>query len=205
MLTEGTSNKKKFQAMLSSATRNGVKQKDIDASLDWFKKVFKKPITKSDSPQNIIKRASNDVKTNRVLPGNLYIFEYHAITENLPYWDAMPLVIPFNEDKKHFWGINLHYAPPSWRAAIFDKLSVIVNDPIKSERQKQTLIWKEVYKLTQLKAVKPLIKCYLKSQVRSKFVYVEHDKWQLTLFLPLARFQGADDRTVHKQYLRDIK
>jgi hypothetical protein len=43
---------------------------------------------------------------------------------------------------------------------------------------------------------KPCVKHYLTSQLRSRFLYVYPSEWDIALFLPLERFQGASKTKV---------
>lgn len=173
------------------------KQKE---AIDWFKDTFNKSISNSTSANSILNAMPTNQKKSTVKPGNLYIFNYEAITKGLPYWDSLPLVIPFSEDNKHFWGINLHYAPNMFRARILDMISHIINNPLMPEIKKRALLVNEISKIARMPMFQPLVKCYLKTQVQSSFVEVPHDTWEHVIHLPLARFNGASVATVHKDF-----
>ena len=113
----------------------------------------------------------------------------------------MPLIIPVAEDNEHFWGINIHYAPPMFRAKIYDMLKKIVEDEKKSEVAKKAAVRSLTNSLMRNRFVKPLIKCYLKKQVKSRFVEVETKHWEITIYLPLAKWSNnTTDNQVFKDY-----
>ena len=49
---------------------------------------------------------------------------------------------------------------------------------------------------TKFKEFKPTIKHYLDRQVKSRFLLVEPSEWDVALFLPTARFEGASKNKV---------
>ena len=46
------------------------------------------------------------------------------------------------------------------------------------------------------KEFRPCVKRYLTSQLRSKFMYIYPSEWDIALFLPTERFQGASKTKV---------
>ena len=61
---------------------------------------------------------------NRIYPGEMYLFFYDPkMKDILPYYDRMPLVLPFNLVQDGFYGINLHYLPYMMRFNILGALS----------------------------------------------------------------------------------
>ena len=57
-----------------------------------------------------------------VIQGHMYMFEYKAKMQYLPYYDKFPLVYVIKSDKSQFWGLNLHYLPVKKRIAATNKL-----------------------------------------------------------------------------------
>ena len=46
---------------------------------------------------------------DRIYPGDMYLFFYDPkMKDTLPYYDRMPLVLPFSLVTDGFYGINLH-------------------------------------------------------------------------------------------------
>lgn len=138
--------------------------------------------------------------------GGLYHFFYDPLTKNkMPYYDSFPLVIPLTRDIDGFMGLNLHYLPPTYRAAFLDKLMPLVmknsnNDP---ERVKMSY---DILKTTSsLAEFKPCLKKYLNSQVRSKIIQIQPKEWEVALFLPTAIFKGATTEKVYGESLSKIR
>lgn len=204
MISEGQSNKKRFQRNLETASRMGVSTQKLQAASSWMKDFFKNPVSANNSANDIIARTPKSSRKTKIELGSLYMFSYEAITETLQYFDKFPLVIPVNEDSDHFWGINLHYAPPLIRAKIFDAIRDIVEDPHLLPVSKRQKIASFTATLMKQNFIKPLIKCYLKSQVRSRFIHVQFENWEHVLYLPLARFNNVTEKQVFKDYKRTV-
>ena len=67
-------------------------------------------------------RDRESLKDNTVI-GKMYFYFYDPKTkERLPYYDRFPLVIPIEEYKDGFLGLNLHYIHPKSRINLLDKL-----------------------------------------------------------------------------------
>jgi len=49
---------------------------------------------------------------------------------------------------------------------------------------------------TRFKRARPTVHRYLTSKVRSKFVLVEADEWEVALFLPVEKFKKANKKQV---------
>src|SRR5690606_41052373 len=51
--------------------------------------------------------------TNKPVPGRFYLYKYDPKTkEQMPYYDAMPLVLITDVTPDGWYGINFHYMPP---------------------------------------------------------------------------------------------
>ena len=61
--------------------------------------------------------------------GKMYMFYYDAKTKDkLPYWDRFPLIFVLDVRPDRFWGVNLHYLPPLYRAKLMNALYKIQNN-----------------------------------------------------------------------------
>ena len=153
--------------------------------------------------------------------GGLYLYVYKAkFREELPYWDAYPLIFLFNTaplvggkpSGKHFMGLNLHYIRPRERALLMDALNdrLLRNgfDP-NHERFDRNLYSRISYSVLQAAAnhrqFSPCVKMYLKSHVRSSLIKVPGDQWHNVLFLPIARFQKKKDSYVWSESARNTR
>ena len=129
--------------------------------------------------------------------GTMCMFFYDAKTkEKLPYWDKLPVIFIVDVTKDGFYGINMHYLPPFFRAKLMDALYDIVNNKNYDQTTKLQLSYKILSGSSQFSAYKPCFKRYLNSYVRSRFMYISPQEWNLCLFLPLERFQKASTQTV---------
>jgi hypothetical protein len=79
-----------------------------------------------------------------------------------------------------FYGLNLHYLPPTVRARLLD--TVLGND--------STAIPK--------KYIAPAMKRYLFKHVKSRFALVDKPEWEIATFLPTADWNKASATTVYR-------
>lgn len=130
--------------------------------------------------------------------GEMILFEYDAKhKKTLPFWDRYPLVIPVDFGSTYFLGYNLHYMPRPYRKHIVKELQR------QKKRQLSQLAYaKAVYPMLKYLSSEPLIefclKQYLADHVRSKFVQVGEDYWNLAARLPLQEFQKRSSADVWK-------
>jgi len=142
------------------------------------------------------------VNTNRqVRIGDMFFMAYDAkFKDILEYWDAFPLDILLKTDAEHLWSANLHYLSPEYRVVLMTQLlPLIYNDSptirIKIGESIKTLI--EKYPL-----MRPCLKCYLRSHIRSKLLKIETNEVGLALWLPVQSFQKKSAPYVWKDSLR---
>ena len=144
--------------------------------------------------------SQNDRRRNKIMPGRMYMFSYDPkLKATLPYYDAFPLVFPIGPAKDGFLGLNLHYLPPILRARFFDALSELeVNGELQNERTKILMTYNLLASAARYRYFKPCIKHYLYSQLKSSFIYVPPEEWNITLFLPSHNFKKASVDVVWK-------
>ena len=133
------------------------------------------------SPSKMLEKDPDKPRLQRTPQGgNLNMFMYDAKTkQKLPYFDRFPLIFYTGPAPGGFMGMNLHYLPPLLRAKLFDSVQGSNN---------QGAI---IAAASKLKYYKPCIKRYLNKHVKSRFVVVYPDEWNLAIFLPTERFSGA--------------
>ena len=126
--------------------------------------------------------------------GRMSMFYYDPKTKNrLPYYDTFPLVLPLDTFRGGFIGLNFHYLPYGMRFALLQDIqSYATNGKFDSS----TRIGANYNSLKGNKYLKPTIKKYLWSQVRSRFLRVDVNEMALASYLPVAQFQGASLGTV---------
>ena len=104
--------------------------------------------------------------TGRVNFGALNMFIYDPKLKNkLPYYDTFPLVLPIERYRDGFLGINFHYLPYALRARLLSRLDPNANYSA----------------LKNVRLVKPTLKRYLNSNVRSRFRKLEEEDFMTCL------------------------
>jgi hypothetical protein len=135
--------------------------------------------------------------TTKIYPGNMYMYLYSPKTQDeLPYYDRFPLVFPFRVLPDRFWGINLHYLHPRFRAKLMDALYDLTNNKRYDESTRLKLSYSILSRAARLRYFKPCVKQYLKEYRRSNFLYVYPSEWDIALFLPTERFVGTSKAIV---------
>lgn len=144
--------------------------------------------------------------TSRPIIGSMYMYYYDAKTKDqLPYFDRFPLVFPISKVKGGFYGLNMHYLPLQYRAILMDNLYDISTNKRYDESTRLRLSYDVLSKASKFRYFKPCVKRYLTSQMQSRFLYVYPSEWDIALFLPLERFQGARKTTVFKDSRQIIR
>ena len=114
--------------------------------------------------------------TGRVSFGALNMFIYDPKLKNkLPYYDTFPLVLPIERYRDGFLGINFHYLPYALRARLLSRLDPDANYSA----------------LKNVRLVKPTLKRYLNSNVRSRFRKLEEEDFMTAIMLPVQRFRKS--------------
>ena len=103
-------------------------------SLSWYRSTIKTLSTtynknferyikdeKKDRSDPSVDQDSNELR-RYVMQGHMYMFEYKAKMQYLPYYDKFPLVYVIKSERSQFWGLNLHYLPIKKRIAATNKL-----------------------------------------------------------------------------------
>ena len=157
---------------------------------------------KGIKPQDIFRRGGYDrakMTSRKVVYGKMFFFEYDAkYKDTLPYWDRFPLTIFFDFNPPHMIGLNLHYLSPYMRANLMDQLNRYRNGKENDSNTFLRLNWKQ---LSKIREVKPAVKKYLINRVKMA-VQVPADEWDVAIFMPVARFQGASAEQVYKDSKR---
>lgn len=126
-----------------------------------------------------------------IIPGGLYLFKYDPKNKDtLPYYDTMPLVLPFKTAPGGFLGINLHYLPYGLRFKLMGALLSLVRD-ISDPKSRAQVSWNILNNSTKFPGVNACVKHYLSSHVRSQFLNIDNDQWIAASLMPLENFTGA--------------
>ena len=128
----------------------------------------------------------------KTMIGRMYFFYYEPKgKEVLPYYDRFPLVIPMDRGVSGFLGLNLHYLPPKTRLILLHKLSVYATNARYDETTRFRVTYDILKGSARIYEHTPAIKQYLYPQVRSRFLEVTADQWDIAAMLPTAIFRGA--------------
>jgi hypothetical protein len=167
------------------------------AAGDWFRSIVNrtKGQFSDETPKTILSRSENLV--SKSVLGKMYFYSYDPKWKNeLPWYDTFPLVFPIERYPDGFLGLNFHYLPPKHRAILMDQLKMFANNKKYDETTKLKLTYDMLKGFTKIKRAKPTVHRYLTSKVKSKFVLVNADEWEVALFLPVERFRKASKKKV---------
>ena len=178
-----------FDEILSKGIRAGKIPAKEQQSRTWYRDTASK--FKTVNEKSLMRGDTDRIRSQPTI-GHMYMFYYDAKhKETLPYFDRFPMIFPYKKVRGGFMGINLHYLPHILRAKLMDSLYDISSNDKYDETTKLRLSYDILSSAAKYKWFKPCIKQYLTSQVRSRFLYVYPAEWDIALFLPLERFQGA--------------
>ena len=148
---------------------------DRDLSINWYKKKVAELSNKITAARLMRSgRLYNTPKT-----GALNFFRYDPKLKGvLPYYDIFPLVLPIQSAPGGFLVVNFHYLPVPLRMKLFETL----------DKKNFTGSYKA---LKNIKEIKPTIKHYLRSQLKSGFLRLDEDDFAPAIFMPVQSFKKA--------------
>ena len=123
--------------------------------------------------------------------------------KELPYYDTFPLVFPIHVEKDRFTGINLHYLPPNARAILMGHLWSLLQDE-KDGEKRIALSYQVLKSASKYRLFKPCIKTYLYAHVRSRYLFIPAEEWEVALLVPSARFEKASETKVWEDSLKMV-
>jgi len=155
-----------FRQLEIEAFRAGITPR-TQQSIDWFRKKAR-DMFRGRVVSNRKDILEDDLLTLKRRPqtkgpvGGMYMFFYDPkYKKELPYYDGFPLIIMMGPAPGGFYGLNLHYLPPTVRARLLD---VLLGNSNKGIPQKY---------------VAPAMKRYLFKHVKSRFALVDKPEWKL--------------------------
>lgn len=192
-----------FQKIAKMGNASGISDNDRAKARDWYNENAAR-VTKTRNSEFFMDRKNLKKGIDQYSIGRMYMFMYDAKTKDqLPYWDAFPLVFPIEMYNDGFLGINLHYLPPLVRAAVMAELYIeTVNNNNFDDSSRLKINYEKLMRLSRSKFIKPCVKRYLTSHIKSQFYYVEPKYWDIALVLPTERFQKQSKATVYKESTR---
>lgn len=152
---------------------------------DWF-------TNKARSIQNIRSNILDkiDRHSDITVIGKMYFFWYlPKHRDSLPVYDKFPLVFPIERYADGFLGLNLHYLSPSESLSLLSKLKKFAEDKTLTPNTKLNLSYQLLNATKSISSdMRPCIKRYLFSQVRSPFVEIKADEWDKAAQLSVSNF-----------------
>ena len=192
-----------FDDLLTKGVRAGQIPAREQSAREWFR--TRAGEQSRINERTLLKQDPNRL-TSRPLVGQMYMFYYDAKHKaTLPYWDRFPLIFPYKKVKGGFMGINLHYLPLNYRAILMDALYSTTNNKKYDETTRLKLTYQTLDNASKFRYFKPTVKHYLTDHVRSRFMYIYPSEWDIALFLPTERFQGARKTKVFADSRKIIK
>jgi hypothetical protein len=135
--------------------------------------------------------------SDNTIIGKMYFFFYDPKTkDSLPYYDRFPLVIPIDQYRDGFLGLNLHYIHPRERVILLDKLSTTLNNRNYDETTKFRINYAYLSATSKAYEARPCIKKYLFQHVDSRFLEITSNEWDIAALLPVETFQKASKQKV---------
>jgi hypothetical protein len=191
-----------FDEILGKGIRAGQIPAKEQEARNWYRDTAGKFNTVNE--KNLLKQEPDRLRSQPQI-GSMYMFYYDAKHKaTLPYFDRFPMVFPYKKVKGGFMGLNLHYLPHTYRAKIMDALYDVTSNNKFDETTKLQISYGILEKAAKFRYFEPCVKHYLTSQLRSRFLYIYPAEWDIALFLPLERFQGATKSSVWKDSKRII-
>ena len=159
---------------------------DVRKSYNWYREQVSN-LGKNVSGTQLLR---NEKLTSRIVPGNMYLFMYDPKYKlPLPYYDAVPLVLPFKIVKDGFLGINLHYLPYLARFKLLGELNKLTLDKTVNENTRIQISWRILNSSSKYLAATACVKHYLNDHLRSRFLKINYEDWITASMLPVESFR----------------
>tara|TARA_A100001515_G_scaffold88986_1_gene70704 strand:- start:71 stop:682 length:612 start_codon:yes stop_codon:yes gene_type:complete len=196
-----------FDTILQQGVAAGEVPARTRAARDWFRETASSFRT---TPNELLRGAAEaeggSALTGRTFPGRMYTFFYDPKTKrDLPYYDRFPLIFKIKNIDGGFLGINMHYLPPQLRARLMDALYPLATNRKYDETTRLRLTYEILNSATKYRFFKPTIKKYLNSNVRSRYIQINANQWDMALFLPTERFVKKNKNFVWRESRRAIR
>ena len=193
-----------FDNILIQGARQGIIPARTVAAREWYRSAAGK-LMSNISPGVFEKRTDEARKVSSMEFGYMYAFKYDPKTKNdLPYYDTFPLIFPVRMDSDGFLGINFHYLPPVLRAKLMDALYSTLTNKKYDDTTKLKISYSILQSASKYRFFKPMLKKYLRSHVRSQFLEVQVNEWDIAIFLPTESFRKADTGRVWEESRKKI-
>ena len=188
-----------FDNILIQGARQGIIPARTVAARDWYRSAAGK-LTSNITPGAFEKRTDEARKVATMEFGYMYAFKYDPkMKKELPYYDTFPLIFPVRMDSDGFLGINFHYLPPVLRAKLMNALYSTLTNKKYDDTTKVRISYSILQSASKYRYFKPMLKKYLRSHVRSQFLEIQVNEWDMAIFLPTESFRKADTGRVWEE------
>lgn len=137
-----------------------------------------------------------NVHRGGIFIGGMFVYKYDPKTkETLPWWDALPVVIPIEMYDDGWLGLNLHYIPPRMRIKLMEKL-LSFKQRAGSDKAYMRLSYDFLRGALESKLFDPCIKRYLASHLETPLIRVDDEHWEKVAMLPIQEFRYANAQKV---------
>ena len=140
-----------------------------------------------DDVSNDIRNAQAEINDADDNGDDVYFYHPKGV-DTLPYYDTLPLVMPFSEDAETFTGINFHYLPPKVRVVLLKNLMDFATSANVKEDTRLKLQWAYIGGISRYRGVNLAVKKYRKDHVQSQFLFIPATQWFNAVMLPVERF-----------------
>jgi hypothetical protein len=186
-----------FDDILLKGVRSGQIPARTKEARDWYRDQASGIARSKIQEDSFIRQMGADRYENRFRLGHMYMFLYDPKhKDTLPYYDRFPLIFPINRAKGGFLGMNFHYLPLPLRARLMDALYDVTTNDKFDETTKLRASYNILNSTARYKEFKPTVKHYLTDHIRTRLVYINPTEWDIALFLPTERFEGASKTQV---------
>jgi len=193
-----------FDNILIQGARQGIIPARTVAARDWYRSAAGK-LMSNITPGTFEKRTDEARKVSSMEFGYMYAFKYDPkMKKELPYYDTFPLIFPVRIDSDGFLGINFHYLPPILRAKLMNALYSTLTNKKYDDTTKVKISYSILQSASKYRYFKPMLKKYLRSHVRSQFLEIQVNEWDMAIFLPTESFRKADTGRVWEESRKQI-
>lgn len=170
-------------------------KRHTDQSRTWFRQQARKIGARARTSQ-LARDRDRFLAKPRI--GQLLFWNYDPKLKNeLPYYDRYPMAFIVSADSEGFLGLNMHYLPPVARQALFKELLKLrSNKRYRDNTRLDRITWRTIKGFSNFGLAKAAVKRYKWTHVRSKFIKIPAQEWEIAVFLPFERFEKAGTRKV---------
>jgi hypothetical protein len=156
-----------------------------ELSIKWYQRKIKSlGADRYSATQHIMQGSKEGRVVSRPEFGMLNLFYYEPKgASKLKYYDIYPIVLPFESHRNGFTGINFHFLPIPLRIELLERLQLY------SRGDTLEVYWDLI---AEWRSVQPIVRRYLKQQVKSLFLRLPLDDMLVGSLLPVQGFYKGD-------------